>query len=247
MRLTVVGCGDAYGSGGRFNTCFFLESGRARLLIDCGATSLVACKTLGIDQSQIDAIVLSHLHADHFGGLPFLFLEAQFLSPRKRPLLIAGPPGTRARLDAALEVMFPGAGKLRWRFSWEVLEVEPGQRQDILGHSLETSEVVHFSGAPSTALRLCDGQTTLAYSGDTEWTEALLPVAKGADLFIVECFAYAGDAPGHMNWQVLKPRLPELRARQIMVTHMGPTMLDRVSEIVDAKLLVAEDGKVIDF
>lgn len=246
MRVTVVGSGDAYGSGGRFNTCFFVESAAASMLVDCGATSLVGLRTRGIDPERVDAIVLSHLHGDHFGGLPFLFLDAQFLSLRQKPLLIVGPPGTRARLDAALEVMFPGSAKLRWRFSWEVVEVEPGQRQAILGHCLETSEVVHFSGAPSTALRLSHGQTIFAYSGDTEWTEALLPIAKGADLFVVECFAYSGHSPGHMSWQVLKARLPDLRARKIMVTHMGPSMLARIDEIRDANLLAAEDGKVVD-
>jgi ribonuclease BN (tRNA processing enzyme) len=247
MRLTVIGSGDAYGSGGRFNTCFLLESARATLLIDCGATSLVGLKTRGIDPTCVDAVILSHLHGDHFGGLPFLFLDAQFLTLRQRPLLIAGPPGTRARLDAALEVLFPGVTKFKWRFPWQVLEIEPGQPRDILGYSLATVEVVHFSGAPSTAMRLSDSQTTFGYSGDTEWTEALLPIAKGADLFVVECFAYAGNSPGHMTWQMLKPRLPDLCARKIMVTHMSPAMLERVDEIRAAELLVAEDGKVIDF
>lgn len=216
-------------------------------LVDCGATSLVGLRVRGIDPRRVDAVILSHLHGDHFGGLPFLLLDAQFLSLRQQPLLIAGPPGTRARLDSALEVMFPGAANLHWRFSREVVEAEPGYRREILGHSLETSEVVHLSGAPSTALRLSDGQTTFAYSGDTEWTEALLPVALDADLFVVECFAYAGHSPGHMSWHALKPRLPDLRARQVMVTHMGPAMLNRIEEMRDANLLVAEDGKVIDF
>ena len=62
----------------------------------------------------------------------------------------------------------------------------------MLGHSLTTAEVIHQSGAPSTALRLSDGQTVFAYSGDTEWTDALLPIARDADLFICECYAYAG-------------------------------------------------------
>ena len=99
MRLTIVGSGDAFGSGGRFNTCFWLETAKATLLVDCGASSLVALKAHGLDHGDIDGIVLSHLHGDHFGALPFLLLDAQFLARRERPLLIAGPPGTRARLE----------------------------------------------------------------------------------------------------------------------------------------------------
>ena len=107
MRLTIVGSGDAFGSGGRFNTCFFLEIRERHIASDCGASSLVALKAHRLDPNRVDGIVLSHLHGDHFGALPFLLLDAQFLARRERPLLIAGPPGTRARLDAALEVFFP--------------------------------------------------------------------------------------------------------------------------------------------
>jgi ribonuclease BN (tRNA processing enzyme) len=246
MRLTIVGSGDAYGSGGRFNTCFLVESTKATLLIDCGASSLVAIKVRGIDPTRIDGVILSHLHGDHFGGLPFLLLDAQYLNARQRPFVIAGPPGTRARLDAALEVLFPRSTGLNWRFSWEVIEIEPGQPSRILGHSIETAAVVHPSGAPSTAVRLSDGQSALAYSGDTEWTDALLPIANGTDLFIVECFSYAEGVRGHMTWGILEPRLADLRARRIMVTHMNPTMLGRLDEIRAAGVLVADDGLVVD-
>jgi ribonuclease BN (tRNA processing enzyme) len=247
MRLTVVGSGDAFGSGGRFNTCFLVETAKAKLLVDCGASSLVALKALGIDPNGIDAIVLSHLHGDHFGALPFLLLDAQFLSRRERPLLIAGPPGTRARLDALLEVFFPRSTANKWRFSWKVMEIEVGRDTDVLGHSVTTTEVKHYSGAPSTALRISDGRSLLAYSGDTEWVDTLLSVADGADLFIIECYGYSGEMAGHVTWQVLKPQLPELKARRIMVTHLNPTMLARIDEVKATGALVAEDGLVIEF
>jgi ribonuclease BN (tRNA processing enzyme) len=247
MRLTVVGCGDAFGSGGRFNTCFFLETAKGTLLVDFGASSLVALKARGLDANRADGIVLSHLHGDHFGGLPFLLLDAQFLNRRERPLLIAGPPGTRARIDRALEVFFPRAGANKWRFSWEVVEIEVGRPTDVLGHSVITAEVKHYSGAPSTALRLSDEEKTFAYSGDTEWVEELVAVADGADLFMCECYGYSGQLPGHISWEMLKPHLPELRARKIMLTHMNPTMLARLDEIRAAGVLVAEDGLVMEF
>jgi ribonuclease BN (tRNA processing enzyme) len=246
MRLTVVGSGDAFGSGGRFNTCFLLETAKGTLLIDCGATALVALKAHGIDPDRIDGIVLSHLHGDHFGGIPFLLLDAQFLAGRQRPLLIAGPPGTRERLDELLEVFFPRSTANKWRFSWKVMEIEIGQPTPLLGHTATTTIVEHFSGAPSTAVRLSDGQKTFAYSGDTEWVEALVDVAGGADLFVLECYGYSGKMTGHITWDVLEPRLPDLRARRIMLTHMNPTMLARVKEAKAAGLLVAEDGLVVD-
>ena len=75
---------------------------------------------------------------------------------------------------------------------------------------------------------------------------ALVSVAAGADLFVIECFAYSGELPGHITWDVLKPRLPDLRARRIMLTHMNPVMLAHLDEVRAARALVAEDGAVID-
>jgi ribonuclease BN (tRNA processing enzyme) len=68
MKLTIVGCGDAFGSGGRMNTCFWLETAKATLVVDFGASSLVALKKAGLDPNAIDGIVLSHLHGDHSAG-----------------------------------------------------------------------------------------------------------------------------------------------------------------------------------
>lgn len=248
MHLTIIGCGDAFGSGGRGNTCFMLKTAKATLLVDCGASALPGLKARNVDLNAIDGIVLSHLHGDHFGGLPFLLLDAQFLARRDKPLLIAGPPGTRARLDAALEVFFPKSTGSKWKFAWQVEEIDVGVPSDVLGHSIVTAEVLHQSGAPSTALRLSDGVKTFAYSGDTEWTDALLTIAREADLFICECYAYAGSKmTGHMTWEIIKPRLGDLGAKQTMLTHMNPTMLARVDEARAAGVLVAEDGLAMEF
>jgi ribonuclease BN (tRNA processing enzyme) len=72
MRLQFVGCGDALGSGGRYNTCFHLTGDRVNCLIDCGASSLPALKKLGIARDDIDQILITHFHGDHFAGFPFL-------------------------------------------------------------------------------------------------------------------------------------------------------------------------------
>jgi ribonuclease BN (tRNA processing enzyme) len=248
MRLSIVGSGDAFGSGGRTNTCFWLETAKGTVVVDFGASAPPALKARKLDPNAIDAIVLSHLHGDHFGGLPFLMLDYQFLARRERPLLIAGPPGTRARLDAAMEVFFPKSSGTKWRFPWDVQEIAVGIASEVLGHSVLTAQVIHMSGAPSTALRLSDGKTTFAYSGDTEWTDALLPIAAGADLFLCECYAYAGSKiTGHMSWEILQSKLPALGAQRVMLTHMNPSMLERLDEIAEPGVLLAEDGLTLEF
>ena len=246
MRLTVIGCGDAFGSGGRFHTCFMVEGRERTILLDCGASSSVALKARNVDLNAIDGIVLSHLHGDHFGALPFFLLESQFHLRRDKPLAVVGPPGTRQRIDAAMEVFFPGSSKNVWRFPFVVGEIAPGVPDEVLGFAVRTVEVIHQSGAPSTAVRLTEGGKTLSYSGDTEWTDALIPMADGADLFIVECYDYDRDLPGHTSFATLKEKRASLKAKRIMVTHMNPTMLARRDEARAAGLLVAEDGLVVE-
>ena len=81
-----------FGSGGRYQACIHLRpAGGSPVLLDCGTTSLSALKRLGIDPGEIAAVFVSHLHGDHFGGLPFLILDGQF-SRRTRPLTLVGPP-----------------------------------------------------------------------------------------------------------------------------------------------------------
>jgi ribonuclease BN (tRNA processing enzyme) len=246
MKLTIVGSGDAFGSGGRCNTCFWLTTARGTLLVDFGASAPPALKARALDPNRIDGIVLSHLHGDHFGGLPFLLLDYQFLARRERPLLIAGPPGTRERVNAACEVFFPKSSGSKWKYEWHVQEIPVGVGTDVLGHKIVTAAVIHQSGAPSTALRLSDGEKIFAYSGDTEWTDALIPIAHGADLFVCECYGYAGKLTGHLTWEILQGKLSALGAKRTMLTHMNPTMLAKADEARRAGVLIAEDGLVLE-
>ena len=174
--------------------------------------------------------MLSHLHGDHFGGIPFFLLDGQFLARREKPLLIAGPPGTSARLDAALEVFFPKSTGSKWRFRWRVEEIPVGVQSDVLGHSLITAEVIHQSGAPSTALRLLDGERTFAYSGDTEWTDALLPAASSRSVHLRMLRLWRQAHRAHELGNPANRKFPVCGA-PVMLTHMNPSMLARLDEI----------------
>ena len=147
--------------------------------MDCGSTSLTALTARGLDPGEIGTVFVSHLHGDHFGGLPYLVLDGQFRG-RTRPLNVAGPPGTAARLRQAMEVLFPGSADVARRFRVGVTELVPGGRTTVGGVDVSSFEVSHPSGAPPLALRLTvDGQV-IAYTGDTAWTDALPAVADGA-------------------------------------------------------------------
>lgn len=243
MRLQVLGCGDAFGSGGRFHTCFHVSVGPASFLVDCGAASLIAMRRFGVDPNTIQTVLISHLHGDHFGGLPFLLLDAQFVSKRRSPLTIAGPPTLTTRLHTLRETLFPGSTGSDLGFPLDIVELEPQVTAQVNGVSVTPYPVRHPSGAPSYALRCQVARKTLCYSGDTEWVPVLVEAARGADVFIAECYTFERPVPFHTSWVSLREHLPEIGAKRVLLTHMSPDMLEQ-SSLEGAER--AEDGLVLE-
>lgn len=214
ITLQFLGAGDALGSGGRFQTCLLLRGPGGSLLLDCGASSLIAMKRAGVDPSEIGWVLLTHFHGDHFGGLPFVILDGQF-SRRTRPLVVAGPPGVEARVKAAMEVLFPGSAGVTRRFPVEFVEL-PDRTPTLVGPATVTPfSVQHPSGAPAYALRVEYSGKVLAYSGDTEWTESLVEAARGTDLFVCEAYFFDKPIKYHLDYRTLREHRPRpLEARQ---------------------------------
>lgn len=232
MQLQFVGCGDAFGSGGRSHTCFHLTTAHTTALIDCGASSLPALNRCGIDRNAIDFILLTHFHADHFGGVPFFMLDAQFVTRRERPLTIVGPPGLRAWFERAVETAFPGMSSNRWRFPFALHEVTPGRTEVFGGLSATPHHVVHDDRAgPCLAYRIAADDKVLAYSGDTEWTDALISAGHAADLFVCECYVFDRPTRAHMSLTVLQRELPRVAAKRVVLTHMSDDMLSRLDRV----------------
>jgi ribonuclease BN (tRNA processing enzyme) len=244
MRLQFVGSGDAFGSGGRFNTCFHLTGTRTNLLIDCGASAMVALNRLAIDVNAIDMILLSHFHGDHFGGIPFFILNAQLVAKRTRPLIIAGPPGLPARYAAAMDVAFPSYPHMPARFPLSLAEIETGAPVELGGVSVTAFPVVHSEPAgPCYGYRIEAEGKVIAYSGDTEWTESLVEIGREADLFVCECYVRERIVKGHNTLAVIERHLDRIRAKQLVLTHMSGDMLDHLDEVRHA---TAGDGMVVE-
>ena len=243
MQLQFVGCGDAFGSGGRYNTCFHVTGATVNFLIDCGATSLPALKRLGIAREQIDLVLITHFHGDHFAGLPFLLLDAQF-SRRARPLVIAGPQGIEAKLKAAMEVMFEHSSKTQQRFELSVVALNPEETRSFGGVTVTPYPVVHGeSGGPFLAYRIEAENRVITYSADTEWTDMLIPAARGADLFIAEAYYYDKIVKNHLSLKTLEAHLPTINAKRLVLTHMSEDMLGRLGEL---PYTTAHDGMVVE-
>src|ERR1700754_2102591 len=188
MQLRFVGGGDALGSGGRNNTCFHVTGATVNLLIDCGASSLPALQRLGIARDEIDLILITHFHGDHFAGLPFLLLDAQF-SRRTRPLVIAGPQGIAQKLPQVMEALFEHSSKTQQKFDLSLVTLTPDETHSFGAVKVTPYPVIHGeSGGPFLGYRIETEGRIIAYSADTEWTETLIPLAREADLFIAEAY-----------------------------------------------------------
>ncbi len=243
LSLQFVGCGDAFGSGGRFNTCFHLKGETTNLLIDCGASSLVALKRLGIDRNAISTIVVTHFHADHFGGIPFFLLDAQFFSKRRTKLTIVGPVGLEAWYERVMETAFPGSSQAAQKFALELVAVAAGDAVEANGAKIAAYQALHGpADAPCLAVRISAEGRTVAYTGDTEWTPALIPAAQGADLFIAEAYFRDKAVATHLSLAAIEAHLAELAPRRLVLTHMSDDMLNHPDR---ARFETAEDGKVL--
>jgi len=243
VRLTCVGTGDAFGSGGRLNSCYHLAAAGQQVLLDCGCSSLIGLHRFRLDPVDVDAVIISHLHGDHFGGLPFLFLEGKFVSQRQRPLTLIGPPGLEKQVELALEALYPGAIGKGVDFPLQYLTLDPETPIYIGQMKICCCRVVHGSSAQVYALRIEVAGKSLCYTGDTEWTDNLPELVAGADLLIAECFAYDEPIPSHLDYQTLNQRYDELGCRRMVLTHLGPEMLARQAEVA---FEILHDGDLLE-
>lgn len=242
MKLTVIGCSDAFGSGGRFHSCYLLETSRGRLLLDCGANSPLALKRAGIAISSIDAIVISHCHGDHFGGLPFLFLDRMFMDRGSKPLEILGPPGIGQRAEALLECLYPTLGTLPRAFEIVYRELPPGTVTEWNTLPISAFAVEHFSGSPSLALSFADGGRRFSFSGDSSWCEGAIKAGRNADLYLIECTNFDTRSSMHLDYATIAANFAAIGAKRYLLTHMGEEMLASLGKINSTRCIAAEDG-----
>ena len=242
VSVRFVGSGDSFGSGGRFQTCIVVDGPRSRFAIDFGTSSLIALAQQGIEPNSLDAIVLTHLHGDHCGGVPFLLMDAMLGARRTRPLLLAGPRDLERRMGEIREALFPGSHVMTPKFAVTWLEMEPGTPHRVLDLVVTSRPARHTAQTNPTALRVEVAGKVLAYTGDTEWTDEVAKVAAGADLLIAESYFYEKPVKWHLNYPDIAARRETIGARRIILTHMSREMLAHAATVPEQ---CAHDGLVV--
>jgi ribonuclease BN (tRNA processing enzyme) len=239
LKVTFVGTSDAFGAGGRRQSAIFVETASSGLLLDCAPTTGSGMAQLGIPRDAVDAIALSHFHADHFAGVPQLLLGAIYEDQRRHPLVIAGPPGVEARVLRMADAVGYSMQGREVPFPLRFVELAPGAPCEVAGARLDCFATRHDPLACPHGLSLEASGRRLVYSGDTGWFDALPGHARGADLFVCECTFHDFSLPEHLSYVALAPRRAEFRCERMLLTHLGSEMADRRGQL---ELETADDG-----
>jgi ribonuclease BN (tRNA processing enzyme) len=243
--VTVLGAGDAFASKGRFQAGYVASIGRHRILMDAGPTLLASMKRVGLSPADLDIVLISHLHGDHFGGLPFLLLEYLYETPRSRRLTLAGPAHLEERTWALFHTMYPESDTSQLKRQLDFVVLEPGRSHHLPGAlRVQSIRTPHTINDVSLAYRISHGGKAIVFSGDTGWTDDLVTLSAGADLFLCECTYF--DQPGldfHISYTHFITQHHRLSARRLVLTHIGREVLDHEAEVT---LEMADDGMVIE-
>lgn len=248
ISVTLLGSGDAFHAGGRGHSCYLVEDAAGACAVDFGPTAMASLRRLGGRPAAIDSVLVTHLHGDHFAGLPFLLLDGIYREPRG-PLIVAGPPGISERLRTLASACYRDILSKPLPFPLDFVEWRAGEEREIARRRVRALPAFH-QDLPEQAfsLRLSTGGATLAFSGDTGWHPGLPEVLAGADLVIAECSLWEEAYDRHLgrgDWERL---LPALRGRRVVLSHLGDEVLAHVSDLrrlasaSGVELILGEDG-----
>ena len=242
LQVSFLGTGDAFSSGGRHQAGYLVHDGTTSMLLDVGSSALGSMKQQGLDPATVDLVLISHLHGDHFSGLPFLFLEYIFEHKRQRPLQIAGPPGTEERVWALFRAVYRDVASSPLPFAVHFTEMAPGAPVSFDAVHVDPFRVPHQERDISLAFRVNVAGRTVLYSGDTGWTEALVEHSHGTDLFICECCSFDTRMSMHLDYLRLAENHSRFGTKRMILTHLGHEMQARRGEV---EIEMATDGLTV--
>ena len=241
-EVVFVGTSDAFGAGGRRQAAIVVRAPGGSALLDCGATTGTGLADLGIERDEIESVVITHFHGDHFAGIAQLLVGCVYEDQRKHPLTIAGPPEIERRVRALGVALghpiedLPAEFELRFRVVPTEREIEVGPIR------VQSFETRHQPESCPHGLVVAAGRERIVYSGDTGWFDELPERSRGADLFICECTFARRQFEYHMNYDQLKSRRDEFDCRRMILTHLGRDMAARRGR---CDIETADDGLAI--
>lgn len=246
MQLTVVGCAGSYPNGESAASCYLVEHDGFALVVDLGSGALGPLHRY-IDPCAIDAVALSHLHADHFLDMCPLFVVRRYqpggMCP---PLPVYGPADTTERLQAA----YGSEPEPLLREVFDIREY-PSDEFTVGPFTITTARVDH--PVPCYAMRISAEGRSLVYSGDTAPCATLVELATDADVALFEASFREGDdnPPGlHLTAREAAEQASAAGVRRLVLTHQVAwhDNTEALTETVDfpGTVILAQPGLRID-
>ena len=250
--VTLLGSGDAFNAGGRGHSCYLVEDASGACAVDFGATALASLRRLRKSPAAVGSVLLTHLHGDHFAGLPFLLIDGLYREPRG-PLVIGGPPGVEERVRTLATTCYRDIFGDALPFELRFVEWQADREVEVAGRRVRPIPA-HHQDLPERAysLRLSSGGAQLAFSGDTGWSERLADVVAGADLLVAECSLWDEGYDRHLGRADWERLLPALAGRRVIASHLGEDALAHRRELValasaaGVELAVGEDDQRVE-
>ena len=247
MEITVVGSGTVVPRLPRRQSCVVVESGGETLVFDLGSGAVRGMLHAGLDPFAADRIFFTHFHPDHtVDVVPLLFaVKYGAEEERTRPLSISGPEPFEEFWASIMKAWGPW---MRGKYPTEISELphECHSPLDLPGCSLSWAPAKHRP--ESIAYRLEADNKAFVYTGDTEYSETVIDLARGAHTLLIEC-SFPDDAPvpGHLTPSSVAHIASEAEVEKVVLTHVYPAAegLDLVEEVGRGYLgevIVAGDG-----
>jgi ribonuclease BN (tRNA processing enzyme) len=219
MKLTVVGCSGSFPGPDSSASCYLLEADGFKLLLDLGNGALGPLARY-TSIYEIDAVLVSHLHADHFFDICSLFVARNYHPELNLPRIpVLGPPGLSDRLSGAYGL--PAEPGMSDAFDFHLWE--DGGIAQVGPFTVTVTNVVHPMGA--VAMRVEQDGRALAYSGDSSPCDPLVEIARDSDLFLCEAGWLEGEdnPPGiHLTGKEAAEHAVRAAAKRLVLTHIPP-------------------------
>lgn len=241
-EVVFVGTSDAFGAGGRRQSAVFARGERGAMLLDCGGTTNTGLADLKIQRDEVDVILVSHFHGDHFGGIPAFLYAALYTDHREHALEIVGPPEIETRVHALADAMGHHLADREWSFPIRYREIHAGETLSAGPAEIRAFATQHQPEANPQGYRVRLGREQIVYSGDTGWFEALPQHVAGSDLFICECTLHRAELDFHLSLEELRAHRHDLDCGRLILTHLGEEMSQERGRI---EIETADDGMKI--
>jgi ribonuclease BN (tRNA processing enzyme) len=259
MRVTVLGKSPSWPDAGGACSGYLIEDDTTRLLLDCG-NGVFSKLRERLDYVELDAVLISHLHADHILDLiPFAY--ALIFSPRQQPVPVAGYPGTDS--PARPRLIVPEGGREAFRqlvgawgkedlieTAFELVEYGADSEVEVGSLRIRFHEVPHYIPTHAVLMSSVNGGGTFVYGADCRPGEELVEAARGADLLIVEATLPRPERTGvrgHLTPGEAGDHARRAGAKRVVLTHISDELdadwaREEGSEAFGAPVEVAAEG-----